>query len=116
MSGEPVGLFLVERCQNLLLFRLWRAAGHNSKRPLDSLVHGLFRFADEFLRQDPGGLKELRIVEQNKRLEWGGGRLAFCGANLASHGIEGEHARRRSGATPKRVEAAPVKIRAVVLG
>ena len=71
--------------------------------------------AHQPLGQHPRRLDELRIVEQDERLQRGDGHVAPCDADLARHGVERRHRRRRRGAAPERVETAAIQLVAGVL-
>ena len=75
----------------------------------------IFRESNQHaLGKHASGLHKLRIVEQDKRLQWGVGRTPSCHAIFTGGGIKGQHGRWWSGAFPVSVKASSMQAFALV--
>ena len=66
------------------------------------------------LAESAGGFNELRVIEQDQRLQRSAGRLAADRANFTTRSVEDCHVGGRRGPPPERVQAATVKALSLV--
>ena len=86
---------------------LTRAAKTSDPAEAVRFVH---RLAEDPLGEGARGFDVLDVVEEHERLERCGGCWPGDGADFAIRGVEGDHVRRRDGALPVSVDAAPPQV------
>src|SRR5438874_1275075 len=85
------------------------------KSPAKSIGGVWAAFADDFLGENPGGFDVGWIIQQRQRLLRCVGARPLGGAFFAAGGVENKQAGMQEAALPQGVEAAAIKILALVL-
>src|SRR5262249_61059863 len=90
---------------------------HPPRHEIDAALQLVAPLPERPLRQVPGRLDELRVVERDQRLQRRVRPLAPHGTRLAVRGVQDVHRRGRRGPLPERVQAAAVqRVAAVAAG
>ena len=108
MLREVIKLLVVELRHDLDFARIGMTTQASQESLVDHRWHIAARFAVECFAQHARRLDVLHAVEEDERLQRRIGSFPFGDADRAARRIERHQRRRRTGATPIRVQAAPI--------